>query len=52
MLIVADYQGKVTRALRRAYLGCKTVAHSKCVENKTGKKYINVRLQRKPVGAT
>lgn len=29
--IVAGYQGKVTSALRRAYLGCKTVAHSKCV---------------------
>lgn len=28
---MADYQGKVTSALRRAYLGCKTVAHSKCV---------------------
>lgn len=29
--IMADYQGKVTSALRRAYLGCKTVAHSKFV---------------------
>lgn len=37
--IVADYQGKVTSALRRAYLGCKSVAHSKCVEKKEKNKY-------------
>lgn len=32
------HQGKVTRALRRAYLGCKHVAHSKCVVNKLNRK--------------
>lgn len=37
--IVTDCQGKVTSALRRAYLGCKSVAHSKCVEKKRQKMY-------------
>lgn len=36
---MADCQGKVTSALRRAYLGCKQVAHSKCVDERTSRPY-------------
>ncbi|CAG9567895.1 unnamed protein product [Danaus chrysippus] len=35
-------KGKVTSALRRAYLGCKHVAHSKCVDRNVPSEYGNV----------
>ncbi|KAL4717073.1 hypothetical protein ACJJTC_016960 [Scirpophaga incertulas] len=43
-------KGKVTCALRRAYLGCKQVAHSKCVVHWTRRKvYVATRTDYKPL---